>query len=415
MVHIGVLDEGMADYQFKKRDDGSIVPDASVSEIHRIQKRQTRQQIEAACEADKLGYDYIIHSEHHFNLLSTNLPNPVLTQTAIAAQTEDIRFVQMANILPWYEPVRLAEQLAMLDIISDGRAEFGIGKGSSSVNSAILGQYWGGTDEDKLMNNKSFEEKYEILLEAWTEDFVSHNGQFHNLPPNYVEWENHDEYQYLKDEVSGHEPQDTMSVDLSTEKTTLSAFPVFPQPQQEPHPQIWKPAPSPGAMKWAARQGINACVHYSDGPVIKDLIDAYYDNAEAADWPDHRPEYDGEPFRHGWDADRCRGVVPIVRVLNTDVADEETLESFELGLERELKDDSEDMDVKEKIAGIDKFMVGSSDEIIDDIVDLRETCGYEDLAFFIQIDFTGMSQEAYLEQLRVFAEEVSPYFKEGSV
>ena len=56
-------------------------------------------------------------------------PNPLMVQTAIAAHTRRIRLGQAANIIVWHHPVRLAEQIATLDVISGGRVECGIGRG----------------------------------------------------------------------------------------------------------------------------------------------------------------------------------------------------------------------------------------------------------------------------------------------
>jgi alkanesulfonate monooxygenase SsuD/methylene tetrahydromethanopterin reductase-like flavin-dependent oxidoreductase (luciferase family) len=69
----------------------------------------------------------------------------------------------MANILPWHDPIRLAEQVALLDIISDGWTEVGIGRGYQPREAAILGQYWSGTMQDEE-KNRACEPVQKMLL-----------------------------------------------------------------------------------------------------------------------------------------------------------------------------------------------------------------------------------------------------------
>lgn len=415
MVQVGTANFGHPDYPLKELNNGLVVPDLSVSAIHRKQQRQLKNQIDFAIEAENLGYDYYLQPEHHFSFLGAVSPNPVVAQMAIAAQTDEIRLMQMANILPWHEPVRLAEQIGMLDIVSDGRVEVGIGRGAQSLEAGTLGQYWGASRIDRTKNRHSFEEKYELLLEAWTKNFASHRGTFHDVPPRYTEWENDQEYFYLADDVSGHAPSDYLGVD--GDATTLQSLTIFPQTQQDPHPQVWKPAMSPSSMEWTARRGINACCHCTDFSEIKTWIDAYYEAAEEADWPDRRPAHDGEPFARGWDADRQRGVVVILTAFNTEVADEETFERWKLGQEiglvdteelRSQRETDDELEIERRIDDADALAVGDGEEIANHITELLEVCEYRDPIVFLQTKVPGMTHEENLTQIRLLAEEVVP-------
>ena len=422
MVHVGVSHEGIPDYPLKKLDNGYVVPDASVAELRRYHGRQVRNSIETSVAAEDLGYDYAVHSEHHSSLLASVQPNPILTHTAIASRTEEIRLLQMANILPWHEPVRLAEQTAMLDHISDGRAEVGVGRGFGAFAADTLGQYWGGTAQDQVRNRRSFEEKFEILKRAWTEDFVSFQGEFHRIPTSYTEHENNQEFHYLMGDVSEYAPDDFMQVDGPT--TTLRSLPVLPKPLQDPHPQLWKPGLSNLSVEWAASQGMNVCTHLFEFTDVRDLVSAYHDAAEEAGWPDHRPEYDGEPFRRGWDERRRRGLATILPVFNTEIADEDTIERWKLGKELSQsrrkasagprKIDEFEIDVDEYLASGDTPIYGDAEEIIDRIATFREVCGYEDLFVIVHFESYGTTHEEHLDQLRAFAEDVRPYFEERS-
>lgn len=422
MVEFGVNDEGFPAYDYRWLDDGLLVPDATVDAVHRDRRRQVENQVAVGVEADRLGFEYVVTPEHHFYLQGATSTNPVLTQTAIAARTDSIRLLQMANILPWYEPVRLAEQVAMLDVISGGRAEVGVGTGRGSVEADVLGQHWGGTLRDDSRNEASFAEALDLLRAAWTDDLVSHHGEFHDAPPSYAEWDDYHEYRYLADGPAEHDPDDYFDVD--GREPTLESVPVHPQPAQEPHPQLWRPAMTPEGAAWAARRGFNACCYALDFGDVRDLVDAYRDAAADAGWPDRRPECDGESFRRGWDAERRRGVAPIVTILDTDVASEETVERWKRDALRKHQhvdadlppDGSEefetDVDAAAELDHVDAPLVGPTEEIIDGLADLRETVGYEDFVAFLQVDFVGMRHDAHLAQLRSFAENVRPYFED---
>ena len=424
MVHVGVCFEGKPNYPLKKLDNGLVVPDASISEIYQSHQQQVRTQVERAVVADELGYDYVVHPELHFSLLGAISPNPVQVQTAIAQRTDDVRLLQMANILPWHDPVRLAEQLATLDILSDGRAEIGIGRGIPihALEAATLGQYWGGSVRDPLRNHKSFEEKLEVLQAAWQDAFVSHRGEFHSVPPSYTEWDNDLEYHYLADDTTDYHPTDYMS--QSADTVTLDSLFVSPPPQQQPHPQLWKPTMSPQSVEWAARRGVNGFFVVRDFSKAVRFVDRYHEVAETAGWPDHRPEYDGDPFRRGWDAHRRRGVVSGVTVFNTEVADEETFERWKLGQEFALSSmaalrntdraDKSEIDAEKRIYGTDNPIVGDSDEIIDSLAEFEETCGYEDFAVFVTMNVPGMTYDEKVAQIRSFAEDVLPYLEDES-
>lgn len=425
MVVLGLNDEGTPGYPLQKLENGFVVPDVSLKEVHEIHRRQTELQIQRGIYAETFGYNYVLHPEHHFTPLGGSSPHPILTQTAIASRTDEIQLVQMANILPWHDPIRVAEQTAMLDVISDGRIGVGIGTGFGAREGETLGQYWGGTQQDKNKNWRSFEEKYNVLLQAWTEDSINHHGQFHDIPPTYVEWENSQEYFYLNDDVCDQEPTDFMDTD--TESTILQSISVFPQPQQEPHPQLWKPVMSPESVKWVARQGINGCTHCTDFSELKDRIDLYHETAKEADWPDHRSKYDGEPFDRGWDERRSRGIVAILQVFNTEIADTETIDRWKLSLE--FRQSSKKamlppekakkiaIDSEEALATLEKEqnpIVGTTEEIIDQIAAFKKICGYEDLILFINPKVVGISHDETIEQMRAFAEDVVPYFEEQS-
>ncbi|MFT7860091.1 MAG: LLM class flavin-dependent oxidoreductase [Sulfurimonas sp.] len=83
---------------------------------------------ELACYAEQLGFDEVWFAEHHFNSFSV-IPNPALMMAYVAAKTSKIRIGSAAFLAPFYQPMRLAEEIATLDNLSMGRLNVGFAKG----------------------------------------------------------------------------------------------------------------------------------------------------------------------------------------------------------------------------------------------------------------------------------------------
>ena len=146
-------------------------------------------QVRQGILAEKLGFQSFWLTEHHFQPEGAEMsPNPLLVQMAIAAQTKRIRLGQCANIVVWHHPVRLAEQIAMLDVISGGRVECGIGRGYQPRENETLGRPYGSTIQDQERNRKAFEEVVAIMKKCWTEPSFSHHGENFSVPPTYTKW-----------------------------------------------------------------------------------------------------------------------------------------------------------------------------------------------------------------------------------
>ena len=90
--------------------------------------------IAEAQEADRLGFDSIWLAELHFNARFSVMPTPLLAAAAIAQTTSRIKIGTAVNLVSLHHPIRLAEETATLDILSKGRAIFGIGRGSNATH-----------------------------------------------------------------------------------------------------------------------------------------------------------------------------------------------------------------------------------------------------------------------------------------
>ncbi len=130
-------------------------------------------------EAERLGVDSVWLAEYHFNP-GRVLSSPMLVATAIAARTERIRMGLAVQCLPLGHPVRLAEEAATLDQLSNGRLEYGVGRGTfPNVHE--------GFNTPFSESRGRFEESLEIIKKAWTEDTFSFEGEFYQIRDLCVE------------------------------------------------------------------------------------------------------------------------------------------------------------------------------------------------------------------------------------
>ncbi|MFO1083829.1 MAG: LLM class flavin-dependent oxidoreductase [Reyranellaceae bacterium] len=192
--------------------------------------------VETNVEAEVLGYHSSFVTEHHF----TNIGQVSATLTLltfIAARTTRLRLGTAVLVLPWHNPVLLAEQVATLDILSRGRLDLGVGKGYRHNEFAGFAMP---PDEAE----PRFEEALDVLVRALgSNEPFSHRGRFFRF-----------------DEVV-----------------------VEPPPHQRPRPPLWQAAGSPGSITACARRGFNLLLDQFASPQqIKERIALYRHELEAA-------------------------------------------------------------------------------------------------------------------------------------
>src|SRR4051812_38506549 len=128
--------------------------------------------IEQAQYAEQLGFETIWVAEHHSAYGS--IPSPAVLLAALAQQTKTIRIGSSISVLPFQNPVRIAEEYAMVDVLSHGRLNFGVGRGNQP-------------NEYKLMravqddSREIFWEALDIILGLWNEGRISYHGKHFNF------------------------------------------------------------------------------------------------------------------------------------------------------------------------------------------------------------------------------------------
>ncbi|HZT47721.1 MAG TPA: LLM class flavin-dependent oxidoreductase, partial [Hyphomicrobiaceae bacterium] len=145
--------------------------------------QQMLREVSEQCRlADDLGYDSVAFTEHHFHIEGFEVSNnPVLLDLYIAMQTKRIRVGQLGIVLPASNPIRVAEDIAMLDHMSGGRANAGFARGYQRRWVDIMAQHAHGVhgalphqhDEIDAANRAAFEECFQIIKKAWTEEMLS--------------------------------------------------------------------------------------------------------------------------------------------------------------------------------------------------------------------------------------------------
>ena len=166
--------------------------------------------IEYVVEADRLGFAQLFMVEHHFT--GQGQVSASMTVLAyLAARTRKIRLGTAVVVLPWHNPVLIAEQVATLDLLTGGRVDFGVGKGYRKAE-------FDGFCIPIAEATERFDEAMEIIRKAWTvEGRFSHHGKRWHYENIVVE----------------------------------------PEPLQRPHPPLWLAAGSHDSIRRAARDGYN--------------------------------------------------------------------------------------------------------------------------------------------------------------
>ena len=135
--------------------------------------------IEQIVYADELGFDVAWLAELHFNRPFSIMPAPLILATAIAQQTQRIRLGTAVSLLPLQHPLRTAEDAATVDILSQGRLEFGVGRGTIAI-------HFQGFDVSREESRERFEEALAIIEQAWTQDTCAFEGKHFQIPPTIV-------------------------------------------------------------------------------------------------------------------------------------------------------------------------------------------------------------------------------------
>ncbi|WP_338749296.1 LLM class flavin-dependent oxidoreductase [Bacillus sp. FJAT-52991] len=126
--------------------------------------------LEQSVRAEEMNFDGVWFTEHHFSDFGIN-PSPAVLLAAVSQRTNRIRLGVGVSVLPLHKPLRIAEDYAVVDLLSNGRLDLGLGSGNSQKEFDGYNISW----EDK---SERFNESLEVLRKAWSGKSFSHQGKF---------------------------------------------------------------------------------------------------------------------------------------------------------------------------------------------------------------------------------------------
>ena len=341
--------------------------------------------------AEELGYEAMWLGEHHFGPYGVgDLPNPILLGADLAARTSRIRVGQMANIAPWWHPIRLAEDLSILDNMTRGRIEVGFGRGIWPYEGP---QFHPNADPRRDRENRElFRETVEIVRKIWSGSHFSHTGANYSFP--------------AEDTVFSHPsfPSDPAWQDGDR----VTRLRVTPRPFQKPHPPLWMTVSTDNSVTTAAEMGLKACYWQPPPARIRQRMELY---AEV------RSGLEGRQFSLGEDQAVMRStyIASSMEEARRD-AEAAIMSSFVFNDpfrgRQVFTNPGEELDDGVKLdwdfLEPRTLLVGSPDNVVEKVQELQEVCNLEYL--LVEFTHTGLPLRKTLKNLEEFATKVMPWF-----
>ncbi len=205
--------------------------------------------------ADRLGVWGAATIEHHFHSEGYEVgPNPGVLNAYWAAITKNIRVGQLGYVMSAQNPFRVAEEVAILDHLSQGRCFVGFARGYQARWTQVLGQHLGAPptlsdgSADDQRNRAIFEEQVAMVLRAWTQESVTHNSDLWQIP-----------YPYEAGVANWPMINATRKLgarDEASDAGTVQRISVVPAPYSDPHPPVFvATTASPASIEYCGRHG----------------------------------------------------------------------------------------------------------------------------------------------------------------
>lgn len=326
-----------------------------------------------AIEAERLGFDGAWVLEHHFSRFGI-CSHPITMAGYLLGKTTKLRVGTAVCVLPFYHPVQLAEQVAILDQLSQGRFDFGIGRG-------LFRKDFEAFNSDPEKSHLIMREWIDIIKRAWTEDVVEAHSELIDFAP----------------------------------------VPLYPTPRVQPHPPIYVVCESSSSTEWVATQGYPMILSWwLEREAIRSQIELYDEVAQANG---HNPAQADHVLS-------CIGSIADTRAEAKDAIRENiawwrkvlmeimlkfdqlrTLENYQFTFRRweeQILSGGGDPDAGER-ATIERLLdlniIGTPEECVERLTELVVTTG---VRHFV-IGFEGVAdRDRAIESMRRFAQEVMP-------
>jgi alkanesulfonate monooxygenase SsuD/methylene tetrahydromethanopterin reductase-like flavin-dependent oxidoreductase (luciferase family) len=314
-----------------------------------------REALEEVALAESLGFDSVFISEHHF-VENGFFPSPLIALSYLAARTSRIKFGPGVLLLPLYDPVHVAEDCVVLDIISGGRLILGVGQGYRPEEFSSFGV--------ELRNRPALvREGVTLIRRLWTEPAVTFRG----------------------------------------EHFRAEQLPLRPQPVQKPAPPIWVAAKKRKAVELAGEVG--------DGWFADPITPLPIIRENRLHWERAVRKAGGDPAQKSFAYYR-EFLVADDDATAWRLGREPMMEAYRNYLRWGHLVDDDGRPIPPQNEGIleslvrQRFTLGGPERCAADIQMLRETLGMSDL--IMKMKFPGLSHPEVMKSIRLFGERVKP-------
>jgi alkanesulfonate monooxygenase SsuD/methylene tetrahydromethanopterin reductase-like flavin-dependent oxidoreductase (luciferase family) len=346
---------------------------------------------------DESGFGTLWQGEHHFGGEGFEInPNPILSGAYVAGITKNLRIGTGAVTAPFWHPLRLAEDLALLDQLSKGRLDIGVARGIQRREATNFNLAGDRADEQK--NWRFFLEQMDILKLAWTQEAFSYQGEFWTFP-----------HPGVKDSATWY-PRNPL---WRAEDGEYIAMSIVPKPYQKPYPSLWNLLDKTPGFVTSAQERMNVITWLRSREGLREAMDAYQGALT---------ETLGRPAERGEGVSLMR----MVYIAETDEQAEadcreliEKLFSYVGGVRprdifanpgEKLTDEEQTGPWWPFLYPREHLFIGSAETVRAQLANLRDEYGVQRLVLWSWIP--GLDQEQVMRSNRLFVDEVMPHFPE---
>ncbi len=324
--------------------------------------------VDQCAYGEEIGFESVWLAEHHFHPFAGIFSAPPVIGAAIAQRTNKMRIGTAVLLLPYHNPLRVAEDYATLDCISNGRVEFGVGHGFVKWEALTFG-----IPLEELRDR--FKENLDVVLKAWREPKLEYHGQFH--------------------EYHGVE--------------------VLPRPVQEPHPTVWMAATtSVESFEYSGAQGFHMMLipFLNEVDELREKMQVYFKARQAAGYDPATARVLGVYHAHVGESSadaraaaahglhEYHSAAQVAHSLTPGMADPESYRSHDkhrAAMKRLTFDE---------LVEQSRVLVGSAAEVREKVEYVRERLYLTDLAGNFALG--GLTDEQTRASMRWFMEQVAP-------
>lgn len=334
-----------------------------------------RDELAVAELVEPMGFDMILTVEHHFTGYAI-CPNTCQLLSYFAGRTKRIELVSALIILPWHDPIRVAEEIAVLDVLSGGRTIFGFGRGSAPVE-------YQGMRIPMEESRERFKEAAEIVIKGLSCDRFSYQGRIFNVPETSIR----------------------------------------PRPISHPERRLYGAAVSPDSAEIMAKLGLGVMViAQKDWDMTKSDVDNYRHYAAEAGFK-IRPSFCvpgpvciAEDSQEAWDLAytyAAAGLKEITRHYGHAEGSLQGVKSYEFHnrIARTFKKVSNESEAQKKALDffLDRWIVGNPKEALEKLEYVQSRVEADRFAF--DFSFAGVPLGRVQRSMQLFAEKVLPVLK----